>query len=63
MHLLNTLTLDVDSIDFLVAVVGLLQQQSQQLVPPAYTGALMCEQKHSDMGISFFFARQQPRGH
>lgn len=63
MHLLNTLTLDVDSIDFLVAVVGLLQQQSQQLVPPAYTAALMCEQKHGDTGISFFFARQQPRGH
>lgn len=61
MHLLNILILDLDNIGFLAATLGLLQQQSQQLlVSSVVTSRYQCSDvellpnaSNSDMDISF----------
>lgn len=74
MHLLNILILDLDNIGFLAAMLGLLQQQSQQLlVSSVVTSRYQCSDveslpnaSNSDMDISFVLpqaAAQMPLIH
>ena len=71
MYLLNILISDLDSIGFLAATLGLLQQQSQQLlVSSVVTSRYQCSDvellpnaSNSDRGISFVLpqaAAQRP---
>ena len=71
MHLLNILISDLDNIGFLAATLGLLQQQSQQLLASSVvTSRYQCSDvellpnaSNSDMGISFVLpqaAAQRP---
>lgn len=74
MHLLNILILDLDNIGFLAATLGLLQQQSQQLlVSSVVTSRYQCSDveslpnaSNSNMDISFVLpqvAAQMPLIH